>query len=67
MQANDELLYSEVVRTVKADVTFSFHGRRYEASCDVRTMQLSTFQFISLDTFSALINDFSAPSLRATH
>lgn len=35
-QANDELFYSEDTRTVKADNTFSFAGRRYEAPRDVR-------------------------------
>ena len=35
-QANDELFYAEVARTVKADNTFSFQGRRYEAPRDVR-------------------------------
>ena len=36
-QANDELFYSEAERTVKADNTFSFAGRRYEAPRDVRS------------------------------
>ncbi|MDI1247464.1 MAG: DDE-type integrase/transposase/recombinase [Lacunisphaera sp.] len=36
-QANDELFYSEATRTVKADNTFSFAGRRYEAPRDVRS------------------------------
>lgn len=36
-QANDELFYAEITRTVKADNTFSFAGRRYEAPRDVRS------------------------------
>jgi len=36
-QANDELFYSEATRTVKADNTFSFAGRRHEAPRDVRS------------------------------
>ena len=39
-QANDELFYSEAVRTVKADNTFSFNGRRYEAPRDVRSREV---------------------------
>ena len=40
-QANDELFYSEAVRTVKADNTFSFNGRRYEAPRDVRSREIA--------------------------
>jgi transposase InsO family protein len=39
-QANDELFYSEATRTVKADNTFSFGGRRYEAPRDVRSREI---------------------------
>ena len=39
-QANDELFYSEAGRTVKADNTFSFAGRRYEAPRDVRSREI---------------------------
>jgi transposase InsO family protein len=39
-QANDELFYSEDTRTVKADNTFSFAGRRYEAPRDVRSREV---------------------------
>jgi len=39
-QANDELFYSETTRTVKADNTFSFEGRRYEAPRDVRNREI---------------------------
>lgn len=39
-QANDELFYSEATRTVKADNTFSFAGRRYEAPRDVRSREI---------------------------
>lgn len=39
-QANDELFYSEATRTVKADNTFSFEGRRYEAPRDVRSREI---------------------------
>ena len=35
-QASDELFYAETPRTVKADNTFSFAGRRCEAPRDVR-------------------------------
>ena len=39
-QANDELFYAEATRTVKADNTFSFSGRRYEAPRDVRSREI---------------------------
>lgn len=39
-QANDELFYAESTRTVKADNTFSFAGRRYEAPRDVRSREI---------------------------
>lgn len=39
-QANDELFYSEAARTVKADNTFSFGGRRYEAPRDGRSREI---------------------------
>lgn len=39
-QANDELFYAERTRTVKADNTFSFEGRRYEAPRDVRSREI---------------------------
>lgn len=39
-QANDELFYSEDTRTVKADNTFSFAGKRYEAPRDVRSQEV---------------------------
>lgn len=39
-QANDELFYSEATRSVKADNTFSFDGRRYEAPRDVRSREV---------------------------
>jgi putative transposase len=39
-QANDELFYTETTRTVKADNTFSFQGRRYEAPRDLRSREI---------------------------
>jgi len=39
-QANDELFYSEETRTVRADNTFSFAGRRYEAPRDLRSREI---------------------------
>lgn len=39
-QANDELFYAEATRTVKADNTFSFESRRYEAPRDVRSREI---------------------------
>jgi transposase InsO family protein len=35
-EANDELFFAEETRTVKKDNTFSFNGKRYEASVDLR-------------------------------
>ena len=40
-QANDELFYAETTRSVKADNTFSFQGRRYEAPRDVRAKTIT--------------------------
>jgi transposase InsO family protein len=39
-QYNDELFYAEAVRKVKKDNTFSFHGRRYESSVDLRDKEI---------------------------
>jgi putative transposase len=39
-QAGDELFYSEETRTVKADNTFSFAGRRYEGPRDLRSREI---------------------------
>ena len=53
-QANDELFYSEDTRTVKADNTFSFAGRRYEAPRDVRAREVIV-RFDPLDTAAPLV------------
>jgi putative transposase len=39
-QSGDELFYSETTRSVKADNTFSFQGRRYEAPRDLRSREI---------------------------
>jgi transposase InsO family protein len=53
-QANDELFYSEATRTVKADNTFSFAGRRYEAPRDVRSREV-VVRYDALDTSVPLV------------
>jgi len=53
-QANDELFYSEATRTVKADNTFSFAGRRYEAPRDVRSREI-VVRFDSSDPAAPLV------------
>ncbi|MFT3831057.1 MAG: DDE-type integrase/transposase/recombinase [Opitutaceae bacterium] len=53
-QANDELFYSEDTRTVKADNTFSFAGRRYEAPRDVRS-RVVVVRFDPLDHVAPLV------------
>ena len=53
-QANDELFYSEDTRTVKADNTFSFAGRRYEAPRDVRAREVLV-RFDPLDAAAPLV------------
>ncbi len=53
-QANDELFYSEDTRTVKADNTFSFAGRRYEAPRDVRA-RVVIIRHDPTDTASPLV------------
>jgi hypothetical protein len=53
-QANDELFYSEDTRTVKADNTFSFAGRRYEAPRDVRA-RVVIIRHDTTDTASPLV------------
>lgn len=53
-QANDELFYAETTRVVKADNTFSFAGRRYEAPRDVRARTI-TVRHDPLDRAAPLI------------
>ena len=37
---NDELFFAEAVRKVKKDNTYSFQGRRYETSVDLRDREI---------------------------
>jgi len=53
-QANDELFYSEAVRTVKADNTFSLAGQRYEAPRDVRSREIAV-RYDPLDPAAPLV------------
>jgi hypothetical protein len=47
-EASEELFYGEEERTVKADDTFSFRGKRYEAPTDLRNRTI-TVRFPQLE------------------
>ena len=53
---NDELFYAEATRKVKKDNTFSFSGRRYETTVDLRDKQIQVrFDRRRLDTTAVII------------
>ena len=53
---NDELFYAEADRKVKKDNTFSFSGRRYETTVDLRDKQIQVrFDRRRLDTTAVII------------
>ncbi len=53
---NDELFYAEADRKVKKDNTFSFAGRRYETSVDLRDKKIQIrFDRRRLDTTAVII------------